>query len=359
MTLGAAGHDPTLLTVSESPALDALEADWVRGMPFRHVTVGRNPGALANFARRVRGRLALQATAAGFETLHALGAVEPLRAAARALPADLTIVHNEIPHWIGCDLLKAGRKVAADFEDWHTEDLMPVDRRGRPLGAMREIERTLLQRAAYVSTTSAALSAALAQRYAARPPAVITNSFPLQPDPRSGPLGRPPAFFWFSQTIGPGLLGHVRPGYDSQLLGLLPESFRARVSFLPLVPPAALPGVIARHDIGLALEQPAIVNRDLTITNKILQYLNAGLAVIASDTAGQREVLAHAPDAGLLLAAGGPAALGAQLDGLLADHRRLEKMAAAARRAAETRYSWEIEAPRLCALVDAALAAAT
>ena len=39
---------------------------------------------------------------------------------------------------------------------------------------------------------------------------------------------------------------------------------------------------VARHDIGLALEQPFIVNRDLTITNKILQYMNAVRALRGS-----------------------------------------------------------------------------
>jgi len=45
---------------------------------------------------------------------------------------------------------------------------------------------------------------------------------------------------------------------------------------------------IAEHDIGFAGEMPHCRSRDLTVTNKILQYLLAGLAVVASGTAGQR-----------------------------------------------------------------------
>ena len=375
-TLGRAGHEVTLLTVSESPALDAMDQALVAGQRFRHESVGRQPGALGHFLRRVRQRLAVQATIAGFPTLHALGQIGPLRRRAFALPADLTIVHNEIPFWIGCDLIQAGRKVAADFEDWHSEDLRPADRRGRPLAPLRSLERQLLLHAAYTSTTSAALSDALVRRYACPAPLVLTNSFPLQSDPRTGPAGATPAFFWFSQTIGPGrgleefcaawirtthpsrvvLLGQVSEGFDRRLLSQLPGAFRARLEFLPLVPPAGLPGVIARHDIGLALEQSFIASRDLTITNKILQYLNAGLAIVASDTAGQREVLARAPGAGILADLGQPAALGLQLDQLLADRRRMAEMGAAARHAAETIYCWEIEAPRLLERVEASLA---
>jgi glycosyltransferase involved in cell wall biosynthesis len=374
--LGGAGHDVTLLTVSESPALDAMEAALTAGAAFRHESVGRHRGPVTRLLQRIETRLAVQSTILGWETLRALGPVAALRARVRELPADLTIVHNEIPHWIGCDLLAQGRRVAADFEDWHSEDLMPSDRRGRPLARMREVEQRLLREAAYVSTTSHALSAALAARYGGRPPFVLANAFPLQPDPHVAGAGGPPTFFWFSQTIGPGrgleeffaawrlttapsrlaLLGNVRARYDRHLLALVPEAFRSRVSFLPLVPPAALPGVIARHDLGLALEDSSITNRDLTITNKVLQYLNAGLAVVASGTTGQREVINRAPGAGILVDLARPPELAAQLDALLADPARLAAIGRAARQAAETTYCWEREAPRLLAQVEAALA---
>jgi len=375
-TLGLAGHEVVLLTVSESPALDALEHGVTRGAAYRHEAVGRNLPRPAKLWQRLQVRLAVQATLAGFETLHALGYVAALRQRARAIPADLTIVHNEMPHWIGCQLLAEGRRVAADFEDWHSEDLLPADRRGRPLARLREVERQLLHRAAYVSTTSGALSAALVRRYACPPPLVLTNSFPLQPQPRSGPPGQPPALFWFSQTIGPGrgldefcaawsrtqapsrlvLLGQLRPGYDQHLRSGLPEAFRPRMTFLPLVPPGELPAAISRHDIGLALEHSTIASRDLTITNKILQYLNAGLAVIASDTAGQREVMTQAAGAGLVIGLAQTADLAERLDALLADPARITAMGAAARRAAATVYCWEREAPKLVGRVEAALA---
>ncbi len=374
--LGTAGHDVTLLTVSESPELDALELTLTAGAPFKHESVGRNLGRLTRLQQRVATRLAVQATAAGFECLRALGPVAALRERARAFAADLTIVHNEIPHWIGVDLLARGRRVAADFEDWHSEDLLPADRRGRPLGRMRELERTLLQQATYVSTTSQALSSALVERYGGRPPIVVTNSFPLQPDPRTPTTPASPAFFWFSQTIGPGrgleeflaawqrttqpsrvvLLGQIRGAFAEELLNRLPDTLRPRLEFLPLVAPAELPGVIARHDIGLALEQAAIRNRDLTITNKILQYLNAGLAVVASETRGQREVMARAPQAGIVVDLAETTALTVALDNLLKDPARLAAMGRAARQAAVDHYCWEKEAPKLVAHVAAVLA---
>jgi glycosyltransferase involved in cell wall biosynthesis len=377
-TLGRAGHEVTLLTVSESPALDKEDRILVAGQPFRHESVGSNPDATVRFFRRVRHRLAVQATVAGFPTLHALGPAGQLRRRALEIPADLTIVHNEIPFWIGCDLLRRGRKVAADFEDWHSEDLLPTDRRGRPIDLLRGLENELLHRAIYTTTTSAALSSALAARTGAPPPQILTNSFPLQPNPRTGPPGSPPAFFWFSQTLGRGrgleefceawvltkqpsrlvLLGQPSRGFDRELLARLPPPFAARVTLQSLVPPSELPALIARHDVGLALEQSSIVNRDLTTTNKILQYLNAGLAVAATPTAGQREVLARAPGAGRLIDLANPAATADALDELIGDPARLAAMQVSARTAAENTYCWEREAPRLVALVAAAIAQA-
>lgn len=374
-TLGSAGHDVTLLTLSESPELDAMDAALVASSPFRHEVVKPKPGSLRRFLRRATQRIAVQATAAGLPTLHALGESGPLRDRAISHAADLTIVHNEIPFWIGCDLLRRSRRVAADFEDWYSEDLLPEARRGRPLSLLRMLESQLLQKAAYTSTTSAALSAALATRYLARPPHVLSNSFQLQPNPRDNISGDPPAFFWFSQTLGPGrglepfcdawirtkhasrlaLLGEPTFGFDRELLARLPAEFAARVTFHPLVPPSELPSLIVRHDIGLALEQSWIVNRDLTITNKILQYLNAGLAVVATPTAGQREVLDRVPGAGRLIDLAAPEASAAILDELIGDRNALLAAQRQARLAAEKIYCWEREAPRLVELVASAL----
>ncbi len=78
-------------------------------------------------------------------------------------------------------------------------------------------------------------------------------------------------------------------------------------------------------------------------------------AVVASNTAGQREVLARAPGAGLVVTLSETGEVAQQLDALLADRTRLAAMCTAARRAAEEIFCWEKEAPRLVAIVEAAL----
>ena len=207
---------------------------------------------------------------------------------------------------------------------------------------------------------------------------MIRNSFPLQPRsrPDTPACDGPPRFIWFSQTIGPGrglelffaawarttqpsqvyLLGDERPGYRQKLLARLPAARRDDLRFIPLVTPEELPFKLAEFDIGLALEPRWPLNRNITITNKILQYMNAGLAVIATDTAGQQEVMRAAPASGLLIAAHETADYAAQLDSLLGDRARLRTAQQAARAAAEREFCWERETPRLLAAVARALA---
>jgi glycosyltransferase involved in cell wall biosynthesis len=103
----------------------------------------------------------------------------------------------------------------------------------------------------------------------------------------------------------------------------------------------ALLSRIAEHDIGFAGETPLIRSRDLTVTNKILYYLLAGLSVVATDTAGQREVERQSAGGIFLYPSGDPAALASHLDVLLGSPDVLRKAKAAALNAAERTFCWE------------------
>jgi len=238
------------------------------------------------------------------------------------------------------------------------------------------MEKTLLNESAYCSTTSGALADALHAACGGTKPSVITNSFPIEPVTVSREIGRIPSLLWFSQTVGPGrgletfiqswdqtsapsrlvLLGETNAQYHSHLLSLISYKDKSSVVFIPPCTPGDLPTQIARYDIGLALEEPTPPNRNLTITNKILQYLNAGLAVVATNTAGHREVFSHGPGAGITGDIEDTANFAAHLDKLLVDRAGLSERKAAARRLAESKYCWEREAPRLQQLVEKALA---
>jgi len=77
-------------------------------------------------------------------------------------------------------------------------------------------------------------------------------------------------------------------GMEAWIRSQLPEAWRQRVFVHPLAPNDELASRVSEHDIGFAGEVPYCRNKNLTVSNKVLQYLLGGLAVVASDTAGQR-----------------------------------------------------------------------
>ena len=380
-TLGAAGYDVTVMSISVQPRFERMDLELMRGLPFKRVTIDYAANTLStrftDFFQRGSTWAARQlCRKLDIETAQTLGPASALLRFARAFPADLTIVHTEIPIWAAQHLITDGRRVAVDVEDWYSEDLLYADRQSRPTRLLRSAEEFALRHSVYTSATAQSMADALTATYHCAPPIVVRNSFPLQPRSRAdtpAPTGAP-SFIWFSQTIGPGrglelffaawarttqpsqvyLLGDERPGYREKLLARLPVARRGDLHFIPLVTPEQLPGKLAEFDIGLALEPRWPLNRNITITNKILQYLNAGLAVIATDTAGQREVMTAATDCGLLITAHETTEFAAKLDALLGDHARLRATQLAARAAAEREFCWEREAPRLLAVVERA-----
>ncbi|MDB6170439.1 MAG: hypothetical protein JWM88_3303 [Verrucomicrobia bacterium] len=381
-TLGAAGYDVTVMSVSMREDFERLDLELMRGLPFRRKVLDyRRENRSARFSRLFQRAGTWGARRlcrlARIESAQSLGPANALLRLARSHPADLTIAHTEIPLWAAGPLIRDGRRVAVDLEDWYSEDLLEDDRRTRPLRLLREAEAFALDRAVYTSVPSESMAAALAQVHHRPAPIVLRNTFPLQRVSRlDRPAGNePPALVWFSQTIGPGrglerflatwaltqtrsrvhLMGAVSAEYRDELRALVPDARRNDLRFIVPVAPDRLPAKLAEFDIGLALESRSPRNRDITISNKILQYLNAGLAVIATATAGQSEVMQAAPACGLLVPPGEPAELAVSLEHFLENRGRLRASQAAARAAAVAEFSWEHDAPRLLAAVEGAL----
>ncbi len=282
---------------------------------------------------------------------------------------------------VAVDLLHGGHRVSVDMEDWFSEDLLPEAKTQRPVRLIRSLEKELLSQSVYSSCPSVAMSDALAQKYECHAPAVIYNAFPwterqsIDGAFKDRALSCLPTIHWFSQTIGEGrgledlfaalaylktnveihLRGAPAAGFDHWLSRHAPGSWRTRIHIHDQVPNDELLSRIAEHDIGFAGEMKFCRSRDLTITNKILQYLLAGLAVVASDTAGQREVAEKAPGAVLLYKSGDPSALAASIDTLLASAEVLRRAKAAALKAAERVFCWERQEKALTASIVGSL----
>jgi glycosyltransferase involved in cell wall biosynthesis len=297
---------------------------------------------------------------------------------ARKTSADLTIVHSETGLWVGCCLLDQGFRVGVDFEDWFSEDLLPEARITRPIAHLKLLESRLVRECSYCLTTSHALAEALAKAYQSPKPTVIYNVFPwserLQIDhqKRNRQNLNIPSLHWFSQTIGKGrgleilfqalpyisipLEIHLRGKYSEStrqwLEPLVPDEWRDRLFIHSTVPNFELLSRIAEHDIGLALESDHIPSRNLTITNKFFQYLQAGLAVIASNTDGQREALSQCPECGLLIPSNDPMALATAINNLAMNLQKLNSAKDAALVAAKEKFNWNIQGQNLLRLVE-------
>jgi len=151
------------------------------------------------------------------------------------------------------------------------------------------------------------------------------------------------------------LRGAPAAGFEAWLRSHVPEQWRELVFVHPVVHNDELLSRIAEHDIGFAGEMKYCRSRDLTVTNKILYFLLAGLAVVASDTAGHREVAEQAAGAVWLYPPGNAAALAACLNSLLRSSDRLERSKHAALAAAQNGLCWERQEPVLLEAVGSAL----
>jgi glycosyltransferase involved in cell wall biosynthesis len=318
----------------------------------------------------------------GLENAWQIGpSVTELRRQALTSKADYYIVHLEQGLWVGADLLKRGLAVGVDMEDWYSEDLMPEARRHRPLRLLHSLEESLLRDSMHRTTTSQSMSLALAEHFGCPPPLVIYNAFPWSDretmdgaiKDRADP--KIPSLHWYSQTIGRGrgledliaalpiltqpveihLRGKPATGFSAWLDPQLPAEWRKRIFLHDVVANDELLSRIVEHDIGFAGEQKYCKSRDLTVTNKILHYLLGGLAVVASDTTGQREVAEQSESAVSLYRTGDPTSLAEQLNGLLVNSERLKEAKVAALRTAEQIFCWEMQAPKFVRSVEAAL----
>jgi glycosyltransferase involved in cell wall biosynthesis len=211
------------------------------------------------------------------------------------------------------------------------------------------------------------MAEAMAKAYNSKLPTVIYNTFPWEERSQldhkicDRQNLNTPSLHWFSHTIGEGrgletlfqALPHINTPVEIHLRGNYPESsrqwlepqipqeWRDRLFIHPTVPNHELLSRIAEHDIGLALEVSDIPSRDLTITNKFFQYLQAGLAVIATDTSGQSEILSKYPEIGKLIPSNQAIALSEAINKLVNNPESLSTIKKASQLVFKENLIWE------------------
>jgi glycosyltransferase involved in cell wall biosynthesis len=273
---------------------------------------------------------------------------------------------------------RIGAPYALDLEDFHSAEI------GGPEALLKSallsrIEDAVLPNAAFLTTSSEYIAEAYREQYGVKPN-VVHNTFPLPARPPDYTRVDPEKLrvYWFSQTIGQGrgledavvalgqagvsaelvLRGRDWGGYLDRLKRLAAaRAPRLEVHHQQPAPPDAMVDLARGYDVGLALERMVPLNRALCISNKAFTYLLAGVAVVLTDTPGQRTFGQEVGCAAVLVRPG-------DIDGLASVFRRwadnpsmLERAKRAAWEAANRRWHWDHPQERgvLLNLVSAAL----
>jgi glycosyltransferase involved in cell wall biosynthesis len=128
------------------------------------------------------------------------------------------------------------------------------------------------------------------------------------------------------------------------------------LEMLPPMPKPELAALLAGSQIGLHCLAPVPAFAEWTAPNKPMDYLAAGLPVVAAQGGALARLLAGPPPAGIATTPGDPAALADALASLAADPARRQAMGRAARRLAVARFDRRALAARFVAAVEAAFA---
>ena len=273
---------------------------------------------------------------------------------------------------------RLGVPFALDLEDFHSGEINGTgDALTRDLAT--RIESSVLPRARFLTAGSGAIADAYRERYGVRP-VVLNNTFPL-PDRApevSSTSGRGLRLYWFSQTIGPdrgledavaamgranlqgelSVRGHALPGYIERLRHLAADAApRLSIVSLPPAPPDTMIDLARGYDVGLALEQMTVLNRQICLTNKAFTYILAGVAVAMTDTPGQHALGVDLGCGAALVPPHDIDALAGAFVRWASDPAALTRAKQAAWNAAVRRWHWEHEEERgrLLTLVGAAL----
>jgi hypothetical protein len=257
---------------------------------------------------------------------------------------------------------------ALDLEDFHSgeHDESTVGKVSRTLVA--EIEGRLLRRAAFLTAGSSGIADAYSETYGSRP-IIVNNTFPLPPEPPTlkESIAQALRLYWFSQTIGAGrgiedvvralgvaaipaelhLRGKPSNGYIAGLKSLAEKVAPEVTVFVHKPsPPDDMVRLASDFEIGLAVEETQNLNKRICLSNKAFTYLLAGLAVVFTDTPGQRPLALDLGQGALMYQPGDVRTLAAGLRRWAADRSLLMQARHAAWEAARRRWHWEHPADR-------------
>lgn len=239
------------------------------------------------------------------------------------------------------------------------------------------IERTLMPRVQGTITTTEARAKYFARAYGVARPVVLQNRPREQQAIRSDrirtelKLDQPWPIILYQGGVqqGRGLVRLARVAadvpnayfvfigggrLDGSLRRIVEElQLEQRVRFIPTVALAELPSYTASADIGVQPIENTCLNHYTTDSNKLFEYVQAGLPVVASDLPEIRRVVRE-HDLGVLVPEGDSVALAAALRDLVGDEGKRQYYASQSRKAASV-LNWESQEHELLALYERVL----
>jgi glycosyltransferase involved in cell wall biosynthesis len=240
-------------------------------------------------------------------------------------------------------------------------------------GAWRRLEGKLLPQADLAITVNELIAGEMSRRYGVPPPLVVLNC----PDPPPGfdPVGRydrireqlglPPERKivlyqgWMSE--GRGLENLVRSArllveeavvvfmgygeYEGTLREMAGAEPGVLVHFIPAVAQRELLAYCASADVGVIPYQAVDLNNYYTSPNKLFDFIQAGLPIVASDLPYLRKVIVS-DGLGVVAKLDSPEAYAEAINGLLSRGDERERVRANLRRVAP-QYTWEAQGRKL------------
>jgi len=282
---------------------------------------------------------------------------------AKKIKADLYIAHNlgALPAAV-LAAKKHDGKCGFDAEDFHRQEVTD-NPYTKDFKLKKFIEDKYLPRINYLTTSSPLISEVYKELYPTTIPQTILNVFPLE-NKILAKTGNKLKLFWFSQTVGRDrgieqiisslayqdnvelhLLGYNTTSTQQYFNDLAKKSFFQpnNIFYYEPISSAEIITMASQFHIGLATETGVPLNRDICLTNKIFTYIQAGLAIIASDTSAQKWLLQEFEGMGFLYKRNNIDQLTNIIKGYLSHPELLREQQANALKYAQDELNWEHE----------------
>lgn len=381
--LTEAGYEVTVLYQYWNEWATITDKELLETKNWHAIRVGGSPVEqkitywLTRFTHKISNHLARFFCVASFADA-AIGRCSLiLSSAAKKLKADLYIAHNlaALPAAVKA-AKKNNAKVGFDAEDFHRQELVN-DPKHFDFKLKKFIEDKYFPQIDYLTTSSPGISVLYQTLFQKLNPKTILNVFNRQPQEiKPRPLDNKLKMIWFSQTIGPNrglediiavlkfsdqfelhLLGNIDDGQRRAFDELCSshQVAKEQIFFHRPIPSSQIAGFCSQFNLGLALEPGFSINNDSALSNKIFTYLQAGLAVVASDTSAQALFMKEFPGLGTLYHRGNLDMLMKILKGYLARPDLLFQQQQQAYAYAQNELSWDMEKEKFISIVKQTL----